>query len=455
MTDTLHGFPYWLLEFKKDGLPVDSGAIDRFINEVAARNISDLYIFSHGWNNDRAMALSLYDRFFGEVRKIVDHKNVAATIGVAGVIWPSILWPDDAKSAAMNTEAPGGEGGVVSIGNGPPVPVATATPNEVKAALKQGYDAPDQRRLIDELTAMLEKQEPSDDALRTFKEKLGQLLASEGPGATLDPEHPDDAEGAVGTLPHKEWRHLLETMGDRAATGADGGAVGLGDAFSKLWAGAKDVLRVGTYWQMKQRAGVIGKTGLGGRVLIRLHQSSPATRVHLIGHSFGARLVSFSLSGLPSALTGSGSPVKSLLLLQGAFSHFAFADQLPHDTTRSGALRGMAARVDGPLLATHSLRDHAVGTAYPAASVVNGDDAAAAQDQATRWGAMGSKGAQSVSAASRALAEPGQQYPFEKGKWMNLDGNDVIIHGGLPSGAHSDIVHPHTAWVALAAARVV
>jgi hypothetical protein len=165
--------------------------------------------------------------------------------------------------------------------------------------------------------------------------------------------------------------------------------------------------------------------------------------------------VSFSLSGLPEALKGERSPVKSLFLLQGAFSHFAFADKLPHDATRSGALKGMAARVDGPLLTTHSLKDFAVGRSYPAASFVNGDDAAAAEDQISRWGAIGYDGAQAVSAAAEQLSPPGKKYPFKKGGWVNLDGNKVIIHGGPPSGAHSDIAHPHTAWAALAAAEIV
>lgn len=35
------------------------------------------------------------------------------------------------------------------------------------------------------------------------------------------------------------------------------------------------------------------------------------------------------------------------------------------------------------------------------------------------------------------------------GHWLNLDGNQVIVHGGPPSGSHSDIVHPHTPWAAL------
>jgi len=198
---------------------------------------------------------------------------------------------------------------------------------------------------------------------------------------------------------------------------------------------------------------VVGKKGLGP-LLARLHQAAPDLRVHLLGHSFGARLVSYSLAGLPQPAAGQASPVKTLYLLQGAFSHFAFADQLPFDQNRKGDLAGMAARVDGPLLTTHSLKDSAVGRAYPLASVIARQDASAAGDPLFRWGAMGHDGAQAVSAAKAFLGKAGTPYAFQAGKWLNLDGNQVIVNGGPPSGAHSDIIHPHTAWAALAAAGI-
>src|SRR6266536_1000109 len=126
-------------------------------------------------------------------------------------------------------------------------------------------------------------------------------------------------------------------------------------------------LRQLTYFEMKKRAGVVGQAGLGPLVG-RLAAAAPELRVHLIGHSFGARLVSFTLAGLPDLGAGA-SPVKSLLLLQGAFSHFAFADALPDDRRRGGALKGMARRVDGPLAASFSVHDLAVGKIYPLASL--------------------------------------------------------------------------------------
>src|SRR5262249_32460313 len=156
------------------------------------------------------------------------------------------------------------------------------------------------------------------------------------------------------------------------------------------------------YWQMKKRAGRIGQTGLGP-LLGRLAGAQPDLRIHLLGHSFGARLVSFALAGLPDG--GMPSPVKSLFLLQGAFSHFAFAQELPYDPARGGALAGMTARVDGPLVVSFSSFDTAVGDLYPLASIVAGDDASAIPNVLFRWGAMGHDGAQAVDALVQPAGE--------------------------------------------------
>jgi pimeloyl-ACP methyl ester carboxylesterase len=202
---------------------------------------------------------------------------------------------------------------------------------------------------------------------------------------------------------------------------------------------------------MKARAGVVGRTGLAP-LLNELSDDIPAIRVHLLGHSFGARLVSYTLRELH--VSEGRSAVKSLFLIQGAFSHFAFAETLPFDRTRKGDLAGMSSRVDGPLLTTFSAFDKAVGYAYPVASVLANDDAAAAEDLMYRWEGMGCDGAQAVYAAGESLGDPGCSYALPKGKWLNLDGNAVITQGGLPAGAHSDIIHPQIAWAALKAAGI-
>src|SRR4051794_32194681 len=115
MAENPHDFPFWLVSFDKQGNPEDAGAIDRLIAGLASEKITDLFIFSHGWNNDRAAALALYNRFLGEMRKVLDSKPVKSRttrIGIAGVVWPSILGPDDAESASMDDVMAGGGGGV-------------------------------------------------------------------------------------------------------------------------------------------------------------------------------------------------------------------------------------------------------------------------------------------------------------------------------------------------------
>ena len=165
-------------------------------------------------------------------------------------------------------------------------------------------------------------------------------------------------------------------------------------------------------------------------------------------------MVSFALKGLPAGLERDRSPVKTLFLLQGAFSHFAFADSLPHAANRSGALKGMAARVDGPLVVTYSEHDLAVCKRYPQASFISREDAAGVEDATSRWGAMGSRGAQAVGAAVEPFKAVGQTYPFANGKFLNLDGDHLITRGGPPSGAHSDIIYPEIAWAVLQASKL-
>src|SRR6201998_2306368 len=117
---------------------------------------------------------------------------------------------------------------------------------------------------------------------------------------------------------------------------------------------------------MKNRAGVIGQTGLGP-LLAGLKGPAGAPRIHLMGHSFGARLVAYALAGLPASQTGSASPIKSLTLIQGAFSHFTFASSLMFDPSRAGGLAGDGSRVDGPLLAAVSAADPDGGWGWPGA----------------------------------------------------------------------------------------
>ncbi|MDT7581781.1 MAG: hypothetical protein QOK35_3045, partial [Pseudonocardiales bacterium] len=93
MATEIAGLPFWELTFDADGDP-DGAQRDAFLAGVRSRGITDVIVFSHGWNNDRRIAGELYQRFFGLLGPQLP-AAARATVGLAGVVWPSLRWSDE------------------------------------------------------------------------------------------------------------------------------------------------------------------------------------------------------------------------------------------------------------------------------------------------------------------------------------------------------------------------
>lgn len=449
MAEQVAGFPYWEVRFDDRARLAEPARVEALLADLPRQALTDLFLFSHGWNNDRQMARNLYGAFFATLRAVLDNPppdaaQRPATIGTLGIIWPARRWADEDLPTAV-----GASGGAVALAR--PRTAPPATDAELVSDLSSIFKTARQRRALKELARLLDERPDDPAALERFQRLMGDLDTVRDAVAA-----PEDSGERRGLL-EDDARAVFQRFADQAPRRGrrqDGGAAAFGfGGLDRLWDGAREALRMLTYSQMKKRAGVVGKEGLGP-LLGRLHAAQPDLRLHLLGHSFGARLVSFALAGLPMN-AGSPSPVKSVILLQGAFSHFAFASRLPFDPGRGGALAHMASRVDGPIVASHSAFDTAVGRLYPLASLSTGDDAAAWEDRLSRWGAIGYDGAQAVDAAGATLGAVGSPYTFAAGQFVNLDGNGIITRGGPPAGAHGDIFHPEIAWATLAASGVV
>ena len=439
MASEIAGQPHWEIGFDEHG-KADQGEVDALLAELPGKDLTDLFVFAHGWNNDRRQARRLYQLYFQQVPGLLGRGGgEAARVGTLGVVWPSKRWADEPEPTGD-----GGGGGAAGLGDAAAATAAPADDTALVEDLKDVFEGDQQRQALDELARLLEERPEDPAALARFQTLMGELAGAP------DAEAAGEDQGELALL-DDDPEEVFGRFADAVPQTGEGGAAGIGDAFGRLWDGAKEALRQLTYFEMKKRAGVVGKQGLGP-LLGRIHQADPELRIHLLGHSFAARLVSFALAGLPD---GAGSPVKSLYLLQGAFSHFAFADALPMDRSRGGALKGMAARVDGPLVASFTVHDLAVGKLYPLAALSSRDDAAGLEDRLFRWGGIGHDGAQAVDATVTTLGPVGTGYPFQKGRFVNLDGNAIINRGGPPSGAHSDIFHPELVWAGLAAAGLV
>ena len=458
MTETMAALPYWEIRFDAAGDP-DPRASSAAA-EIAGSGVTDLVMFSHGWNNSPETARRLYQAWFDQMAPQLASVTTSRPVhvGVAGVFWPSQRWSDEPIPDFVPT--PGGSSPVAGAAAALRAPVTDLGPptvdDETLDDLRQGF--PDGAKQLDRMAELL-AEEPTAAALAEFFDQLKAFALATGAGqddGEGEPGGETDGPPMLGGSPRDVCTRYVAQLKANGARIDDvaGGAAGLGDLWSGIWHGAKEALRQVTYWQMKNRAGVVGQRGLGP-FIGRIHLAAPDVRVHLVGHSFGARVVSYALAGLPNGVVP--SPVKSVTLLQGAFSHFAFADELPFDTGRSGALAGMLDRIDGPLTCCFSVHDDAVGTLYPLASIAAGEDSAAAQDRFYRWGGMGHDGAQATHAKLALLqsAGPPTTYPFETARALNIDASDVVCRGGPPSGAHSDIVHPELTWVVLLAGQIV
>ncbi|MDT9691580.1 serine-threonine protein kinase [Streptomyces sp. P9(2023)] len=397
--------PYRKVTFDKDG---DGAAGQReALAGLAAQGVTDVVMFAHGWNNTPSVADRLYGAFFAPFPDALG--AAGARVGYAGVVWPSMMFSDE------------------------PIPDF-----ESVAAVHPGKEA-----VVGRLAALLEEQPDEEAAFVEFGELLRRLTDTDG-------AHRAHAFGEGG--PDVPDFLLADTVAvcamftDALEEASGPGSVptpreAFGDRLSRYWKGAKEALRQATYYTMKRRAGTVGERGLGP-LLGEVARSSPGLRFHLVGHSFGARLVSYGLRGMPSGARN----VASVTLLQGAFSHYAFAARLPHEPGRGGALRDLQGRVDGPVVACYSRHDTALRVFYPLASRLARDaDSLLGTDR--RWTAIGHDGIQAVPNTpvlplSRALRDG-----LPASGCVSVDAAEVV-------GEHSDICHPELARVVVSAGRI-
>ncbi|MFJ8299688.1 serine-threonine protein kinase [Streptomyces sp. NPDC094447] len=403
--------PYREITFDKEGDgPAGQPAA---LAALARQGVTDLVVFAHGWNSSPAGATRLCSDFFEPFPGLL---APGVEAGYAGVIWPSMMF------------------------TGEPVPDYRALVTVL----------PEKEPVLDRLTELLVTAPADAAAFAAFGALLRELTdvdggGPDGPGAA-GPREPVPAFLVADPVEVCAlFTEALEAAEPDSGLPA-GRAEGFGEGLARYWKGAREVLRQATYYVMKRRAGRVGEFGLGP-LLGEVACAAPRLRVHLVGHSMGARLVAHALKGLPPGVR----PVASVTLLQGAFSHYAFAARLPHDPGRAGSLRGVQERVRGPVVACYSRHDTALGVFYPLASRLAGDSASLAPAGLLgpgdpRWAAIGHDGVQAVpGTVVRPLAAVLRDGVPASG-CVSVDTADVVR-------SHGDICRAELARVVVSAAR--
>src|SRR5438552_9019433 len=160
------GFPYFEIQFKKDGAVNDQNEVKQVLDFLAPGTVTDLFVISHGWNNDMAEARSLYDQFFFHVRNELNNNPPPGVsnrkFAILGILWPSKKFADQdlIASGAAGVESSAVEDAVQEQlddlkGNFFDHPQADAIIEQAKQLVPQLEDDPEARRQYADLIRSL------------------------------------------------------------------------------------------------------------------------------------------------------------------------------------------------------------------------------------------------------------------------------------------------------------
>jgi hypothetical protein len=423
--------PLYLIQFDKKGRCEAPLTRLELIKAIASGEFTDIHIFSHGWNNIFKEALERYRSFFSGYLSIRSNFGLENS-GAYKPLFVGIMWPSTALVL------PWEEG-----------------PDFAGAGQRDQYVVEDQLAL-QELASDL-----PEDMLSRFYE-LSQR------GRTLTPpeglefaeillsifQRPDAELGIYETITANDLLDFwLKTSGSSLTDrSGEGGFAPDDDTSSDKTPSAagildyldpRNVIRFATVWQMKDRAGTVGANGVGPMLQEILKGKNQNTRVHLMGHSYGAKVVLSALC-YPSNLTGN---VASLLLLQPAISYLCFGTNIDGKGT-DGGYRKALKRIDGPIFSTFSKNDAPLTKFFHIAVRRNSDlgeqkIAGVPPSQYAALGGFGPGGMEAGESTTVIMPAVGTKYPIEDAKIFGIDGSNNKITG------HGDISNEFTEWALL------
>lgn len=431
--------PLYLLRFDKGGVLTSPRTLEHLSSSVTADPPTHVFLFSHGWNNDFDTALERYRGFIEGFARQRHQHNLPTPPGyrpvLVGIIWPStsmvLPWEQGPQIAATAEDDATVRTVVEDVAGG-----------LAEDARERFYALADRSSLdeseADEFGALLTAVTGAGDqdigadqqpSLHAFLDAWAEIESEHAPPPQVLDENPADfgMPAATGSVP-----------GEPSAAG-----------FGRF--DPRTALRMVTVWRMKDRAGTVGARGVA-LVLSRIQQACDA-HVHLLGHSYGARVVLAAISHPQQAELARN--VRSMLLLQPAVSHLCFSPSLLDHPDRSGGFRVALKRTDLPIIATFSEHDSALRKVFHLALRRDRDlgevRIAGPGEPPSRFAALGGWGPRlhgpdgndTGEARLIDVLEPDLRYDLATGRGPQIYGVDATrtIRG------HGDISNASTWWM--------
>ncbi len=407
--------PVYLIPFDKRGRCKAPKTRKHLIKAAKKGDFTHVFLFSHGWNNTFKRALKSYREFFelfGKIREASDPLPDYRPL-LVGVIWPSISlllpWERPPRMRALSPELD-------------PADEVDETVDELDEI---AADLPEES--VERFYELAGGDELNDAEAMELAQILQPLYRAEDPD---DESEPPSSEELVGM-----WREVGTALDAELPEGEQVRTRGL----DKL--DPRNVVRAFTVWKMKDRAGKVGAAGVGP-LLADLIRAADGARAHLIGHSFGAKIVLSAAKALPA---GSDGKVESALLLQPAINGWAFAADVA-GRGFPGGYRKVLSVVRQPILSTFSRHDAPLTKFFHLAVRRKGDlgETRALTPAPKLYGALGGFGPVGTpDPEGKELVMPGngQAYPDfgSETEVVGLKGDEFI-------DGHGGVRNEHTAW---------
>lgn len=412
--------PFYMIPFDEQGRCQGPLTQNQLLSTAQNGAFTDVFLFSHGWNSDWSVATSTYNAFLQGYMQSRKQHGLSYPRSfqplLVGIFWPSVAlvmpWESAPAIAGLSDVDPQLTDLRVAQERHEVQSIASAIANE---DVERFYTLAQQRGLS------------QDEALELAKILSPFYLVSSDdlPITTAPPS----SEEIV-----KLWRDALHP----ASSTNTSGEFGFADDSSALPKAAGDfsmlldprsIIRLCTIFQMKDRAGVVGAHGVCD-LLHSLLSANASLRLHLIGHSFGCKVVLSALCyrDLPR-------PVHSLLLLQPAISCLCFAKDAT-GTGQPGGYHDALQRVELPILSTFSSQDAPLHNFFQLAVRRASDmgELHIAGGPPDRYAALGGYGPFGCEEDCKIIPikSLGDPYDFGPGapKIYGLNGGDVIHNHG-------------------------
>ncbi|MGD0456001.1 MAG: hypothetical protein ABSB69_20640 [Solirubrobacteraceae bacterium] len=435
--DAEHSAPFYILRFDKRGRPEGPATLKHLMDALVARRFTDVYVFSHGWNNEWKTALDRYENFMRRFHDLRERYRLGFDRPyrplLAGIIWPSAAltapWSDGPEFAGAEDAQ------------------ETAGANVSRlASLVEQLTPTDE----DRFRALAEKTRVDQAEARELIQLAQGSLVGADPDLDGDtPRDTDDVLVSWAQLERATSADELPASPTEFGTASRSAEISPEAALSVGQLNPRNLFRVLTVWAMKDRAGVVGTLGVGPALKEMLESSKDAeTRFHLIGHSFGARLL---MAAIGRSTTGKlPRAVNSLLLLQPAVNYLCFSASLPHGGC--GGFRTVLDSVRQPVLSTFSRHDVPLTKTFHLALHRRkdiGEVEIAAAGPPSQYAALGGFGpGGEVDFREVAIKDPTDCYELGDAApriWA--------VNGDRAISGHGDIVSDSTAWALFNLAR--